>query len=393
MNTLAVPPTQEQPSWPYFEADELEAAQRVLKSGKINYWTGEEGRHFESEFARYIGTNRAVALANGSVAIELALRALGIGPGDEVIVTPRSFMASASSVALLGATPIFADVDLTSGNLSADSVAQVASTKTKALIPVHLGGWPCEMDSLLQLGIPVIEDCAQAHGAEYKGRKVGSFGMINTWSFCQDKIITTAGEGGMITTSDETLAEFCWSFKDHGKSRPAVERQDHEPGYRWLHESFGTNWRLTEVQSAMGRVALRKLDGWVQQRTINARAFADELSGLPALTIPSPPAYSKHAYYRLYGQVNQEALKPDWSRDRIMATIADSGVPCFVGSCSELYREKAFVSSGFAPHRPLPIAAQLAKSSLCWLVHPTLSETDMRRMAGIVRSVVLEATR
>ncbi len=265
------------PPWPYYEPDEMEAVTAVLASGRVNYWTGEEGRQFESEFAAQVGTQHAVAVMNGSVALELALRALGLGPGDEVVVPARSFIASASSVVLVGARPVFADVDPLSGNLTAESIAAVLSPRTRAVIVVHLGGWPCDMDSISALtqarGLRLIEDCAQAHGATYKGRQVGSFGAAAAFSFCQDKIMSTGGEGGMLVCNDETVWQRAWSYKDHGKSWDAVYRRQHPPGFRWLHESFGSNWRMTEMQAAIGRRQLKKLSSWVAQRQQNALAL------------------------------------------------------------------------------------------------------------------------
>jgi dTDP-4-amino-4,6-dideoxygalactose transaminase len=193
--------------WPCFSEEEVSAVATVLRSNRVNYWTGNECREFEKEFAAWCGTEYAIALANGTLALDLALRGLNIGPGDEVIVTPRTFIASVSCVVNAGATPVFADVDLESGNLCADTIQTALTPRTKAVICVHLAGWPCDMDPIMALaaqhGFKVIEDCAQAHGARYKGRSVGSIGHIGAWSFCQDKIMTTGGEGGMVTVNDE----------------------------------------------------------------------------------------------------------------------------------------------------------------------------------------------
>lgn len=396
LSTISVKPKQWSP-WPYFESDEIAAATAVLASGKVNYWTGQEGRQFEAEFAAYCGTSHAIALTNGTVAIELALKAAGVGPGDEVIVTPRSFMASASSPVIIGARPVFADVDRDSGNLTATTIERVLTPNTKAVILVHLAGWACDMHAIMDLAkerdLLVIEDCAQAHGATYHGRRVGSIGHVNTWSFCQDKIMTTCGEGGMITTNDPELADFCWSYKDHGKSYDAVYHREHQPGYRWLHEDFGTNWRMIEVQAAMGRIALEKLNKWSDQRQQHAGIYQEAFRGVDGLRVPIVPSTMRHAYYRFYGYIQPDSLKSGWSRDRIMQEINAQGVPCFVGSCSELYREKAFVDAGLAPSNPLPVAKELGETSLSWLLHPTLSEEEVRQMAEVSRSVIVGATR
>ncbi len=378
--------------WPYFAEDEIEAAVRVLRSGKVNYWTGEEGRRFEKEFADFVGTRYAVAVANGSVALELALYALGIGEGDEVVVTSRTFIASASSVVLRGATPVFADVDPDSQNITAETIRPVLTSRTKAVIAVHLAGWPCEMDEIMRLAqehnLWVIEDCAQAHGATYKGRPVGSLGHVAAWSFCQDKIMTTGGEGGMLTTNDYTIWEKAWSYKDHGKSYEAVYHRQHPPGYRWLHESFGTNWRMTEMQSAIGRVALRKVPQWVAIRRRHASILAERFLQLPGLRVALPPDYIEHAYYRFYAFVVPEMLKPGWDRDRIMLELNRHGIPCTVGSCSEVYLEKAFQQAEVHPPNRLPVAKRLGETSLAFLVHPTLSEEDMQDIAHIVEKTM-----
>jgi dTDP-4-amino-4,6-dideoxygalactose transaminase len=381
--------------WPYFEPEEMEAVAQVLRSGRINYWTGEEGREFEKEYASYVGTAHAVAVANGTVGLELALYALGIGPGDEVVTTSRTFVASASCVVMRGATPVIADVDRLSQNITADTICAALTPRTKAIIAVHLAGWPCDMDPILKLagehGLKVIEDCAQAHGARYKGRPVGSMGDINSFSFCQDKILTTGGEGGMVTTQSEELWERAWSFKDHGKSYDAVYRRQHGPGFRWLHEQFGTNWRLTEMQSAMGRVLLRKLDHQVALRRKNAARLQEAFAEIPALRAPVTGEDVFHSYYKYYVFVKPECLAAGWNRDRILSSIHAEGIPCFSGSCSEIYLEKAF--EGLRPEARLPVAKELGETSLMFLVHPTLSDGDIEDTITAVRKVMAQSSR
>ena len=383
--------------WPYFAADEVSTVSRVLESGRVNYWTGEEGRLFEKEFAAYCGMRHAIALANGSVALELALLALGIGPGDEVITTSRTFIASASCAVMRGATPVFADVDPVTQNITAATIAPKITNKTKAIIPVHLGGWPCDMDPIIALarqhGLKVIEDCAQALGAKYKGRPVGSFGDIGAFSFCQDKILTTGGEGGCITTNDEEAWSKAWAFKDHGKSWDAVYERQHAPGFRWLHESFGTNWRLTEMQSAIGRRQLTKVDPWVQVRRRYAQILNERFSRIPALRVTLPPADVYHAYYKYYVFVKPAMLKVDWNRDRIQEAINAEGIPCFSGSCSEIYLEKAFADGALRQNERLPVARELGETSLMFLVHPTLSESDIKDTAAAVEKVLERAAK
>ncbi len=382
--------------WPYFAKDEIEAVTSVLKSGRVNYWTGEEGRLFEKEFAAFTGCNYAVALSNGTVALELALYSLGIGPGDEVIVSSRTFIASASCIVMRGAKPRMADVDAVSQNVTTETIEKVLTSKTKAIIVVHLAGWPCDMDTITKLarkyGLKVVEDCAQAHGATYKGKMVGSLGDVAAFSFCQDKIMTTGGEGGMLTTNDRNLLEKAWIFKDHGKRYDAVFNKQHSAGFCWLHESFGTNWRLTNMQSAIGRIQLHKLFNWTKIRQRNASILTEHFSGIPALRVTPPYPYIGHAYYKYYTFIRPERLKTEWNRDKIIAAINAEGIPCFVGSCSEIYLEKAFDINNLRPTKRLPIAKELGETSMMFQVHPTLSEKDMLEIVKAVEKVMAVAT-
>lgn len=382
-------------SWPSFCEEEVEAVRQVLLSNRVNYWTGEEGREFEREFARAMDSEYAIAVANGTVALELALRGLGIGSGDEVIVTSRTFLASASSIVAVGAVPVFADVERDSQTLSLATVAGRITPRTRAVIAVHLAGWPCEMDALMNLsrhGIHVIEDCAQAHGARYRGRSVGSIGKVGCWSFCQDKIMTTGGEGGMVTTNDPDLWQRMWAYKDHGKSLHAVYEQQHPPGFRWLHESFGTNWRLTELQAAIGRVQLCRLPEWSAMRRANAERIWAAARSCSGLRVPQPPGHLEHAAYKCYVFVQPHELGDGWNRDRIIDEVIARGVPCFSGSCSEIYREKAFEGTGWRPEERLPVARELGETSLMFLCHPTLTAEEIETTCRALSEVMAEAT-
>ena len=393
------------PPWPNFTQEEADAVSRVLLSNKVNYWTGQEGRMFEEEFATFAGTKYAIALANGTVALDLALHGLGIGSQnggsaeDEVIVTPRSFIASVSTIVNAGARPVFADVDIVSGNITGETVAPVITDKTRGIIAVHLAGWPCDMDGLREaIGgreIRLIEDCAQAHGALYKGKPVGGLGDVAAWSFCQDKIMTTGGEGGMVTCDDESLWRRMWAFKDHGKSFMAVYEREHAPGFRWLHESFGTNWRITEMQSVIGRIQLRRMPEWHASRTANAALLTSALAPYAdegeAVRIPVPQNHVRHAWYKYYVCVNPENLKDGWSRDRIVTEINAAGVPCMQGSCSEMYLEKAFDDTGIRPTAPLTAARELGDTSLMFLVHPTLRKAHMALATQVISRILAQA--
>jgi len=349
-----------------------------MLSNKVNYWTGMESREFECEFAGYVGCCYAIALANGTLALDLALKALSIGPGDEVVVTPRTFIASVSSVVSAGAKPVFADVDIHSQNLTAETISRVITEKTRAVIVVHLAGMPADMDPIMELAekhsLTVIEDCAQAQGAAYKGRPVGSIGHIGAWSFCQDKIMTTGGEGGMVTTNDGGLWSAMWSYKDHGKSFDAVYKQQHPPGFRWLHESFGTNWRMTELQGVIGRIQTARMPQWHEKRLNNATQIWNCCQEIDWLRVPSIPSDFEHAAYKAYVFVRPEKLPSGWTRDKILAALLEQGIPAYSGSCSEVYLEKAFDDTGFRPVERLPVAKELGETSLMFLVHPTLEQ-------------------
>jgi dTDP-4-amino-4,6-dideoxygalactose transaminase len=403
------------PPWPSFTAEEADAVRAVLLSNRVNYWTGEEGRKFEAEFAVWTETAHAIALSNGTVALELALLGLGIQAGDEVVVTPRSFMASASCVVTVGATPVFAEVDRETGNLTAESIEAVLTPRTRAVIAVHLAGWPCDIDPIMELAqrhnLWVIEDCAQAHGARYKGRSVGSIGHVGAWSFCQDKIMTTGGEGGMLTTSDPDLWRRMWSLKDHGKSWEAVYERQHPPGFRWVHEGIGTNGRMTEMQAAIGRIQLGRMESWTRARTVNAHALTEAFRPFAAGDGPIRlPAYGcsgcaeglagcaelqrsgcRHAWYKYYVYVRPDHLALGWTRDRIMEEVNARGVPCYQGSCSEIYLEVAWADRNLRPKGRLPVARELGETSLMFLVHPTLRPENLARTSDAISEVLEQA--
>lgn len=382
--------------WPSFSNEEADAVRDVILSNKVNYWTGQECRQFEAEFAAWSECEYAVAVANGTVALDLALKALGIGAGDEVIVTSRTFLASVSSIVNAGAVPVFADVDESTQNITPDSIRAVMTEETRAIICVHLAGWPCDMDPIMDIArehdLKVIEDCAQAHGARYKGRSVGSIGHVGAWSFCQDKIMTTGGEGGMVTTNDRVLWSAMWSYKDHGKNWESVYSKQHPPGFRWLHDSFGTNWRMIETQAVIGRIQLRRMPAWQATRLANAQRIWAAARDLQGLRVPVVPADIVHAAYKCYVFIEPQALSQGWDRDRIAREINALGVPCFSGSCSEVYLEKAFDDTGWRPAKRLPVARTLGDTSLMFLIHPTLTEEEIDKTCQALRSVLQAAT-
>jgi dTDP-4-amino-4,6-dideoxygalactose transaminase len=381
-------------SWPSFTQEEIDAVSRVLISNKVNYWTGEECKKFEKEFAKWCDSKHAIALANGTVALELALRGLNIGPDDEVIVTPRTFIASVSSIVNVGAVPVFADVSRESQNITVESIEPLINSNTKAIICVHLAGWPCDMDSIMELAskhdLGVIEDCAQAHGARYKGKPVGSIGHVGAWSFCQDKIMTTGGEGGMITTNDEKLWSRMWSGKEHGKSWEAM-KQGGSNGFSWIHNEFGGNGRMTEMQAAIGRIQLTRMAKWHLKRKANAKKLALTMANSPLFRIPLPSSNEEHAWYKFIVFIRPEYLVHGWDRQRLMNEICATGVSCRVGPCPEVYLEKAFSKTNFPPKERLVNAKELGETSLMFLVHPTLSENEIGLMADKIMDVVYRA--
>lgn len=383
-------------AWPFYDGEQIADVVSVLRSGKVNAWTGPHVGKFEAAYAGLLGRKHAVALANGTVALDLALHAIGLQPGDEVIVTPRSFIASAACVPLAGGVPVFADVDRESQNITAATIAPKITPRTTAVIVVHLAGWPCDMEAICELasqhGIRVIEDCAQAHGAEYHGRPVGAFADIAAFSFCQDKIITTGGEGGLLAMDDDMMWKRAWSHKDHGKSYDTVFNVEHPPGFRWLHEDFGTNWRMTSIQAVLGSRQLQRLPKWHEQRTGNAEILIEACRDQAALRTPVPDGQLRHAWYRFYTFVRPDRLKPGWNRDRIMAEINGLGLPCFSGSCPEVYLENAFTQHGYGPSERLPNARELGETSLAFLTDPCQDLATMKRAAQSLREVVGRAS-
>jgi dTDP-4-amino-4,6-dideoxygalactose transaminase len=383
--------------WPDFDADEKQAVLEVLDSNKVNYWTGQKGREFEKQFAAYFDCKYAIAVANGTVALDLAWQALDLPKGSEVIVTSRTFIASISSIVLAGLKPVFADIDRDTQNITVETIKPYIGEKTSAILCVHLAGWPCEMDDIVALAkrynLFVVEDCAQAHGAKYKGNPVGGLGDIAAWSFCQDKIMTTAGEGGMVTTNNKTLWEKVWSFKDHGKSWAAIYEKEHPLGFRWLHESFGTNWRMLEIQAAVGLKQLEKMPAWTQTRSKYSQQIFATAKGFSALRVPTVPDYIEHAFYKCYVFVEPDKLNTGWNRDRIIAELNQLDVPCFSGSCSEVYKEKAFDDTGYRPKNRLSNAIELGVTSLMFLVHPTLKQVEINKCCSALVQVMKSASK
>lgn len=384
------------PQWPIFEQDEIDLVSSILHSGRTNAWVGEHVGEFEKEFADYVDMPYALAVCNGTLALELALFSLGVKTGDEVIVPSKSYVATASSVVMRGATPIFADIDINTHNITLDSIKRVISPKTKAIIVVHLGGCPCKMDEIVDFSqrnnLLLIEDCAQAHGAEYKQRKVGSFGNASIFSFCQDKIISTGGEGGMLLLKDEIAWSVGWSFRDHGKDYHVMNNKKNNQEFPWPHTSIGTNWRMTEMQAAIGRLQLKKLPEWLQKRRDNAIYLLDKLGELDCFIIPTFPDYITHSFYRVYVRLDAKMLKDGWGKNKVIGEINRQGVPCYQGSCNEVYKEEAFQAEN-SVFKILPNAKNLDETAMCFLCHHTLKLTHMASMAEVVSKILTKASK
>ncbi|NKB43783.1 MAG: aminotransferase [Alphaproteobacteria bacterium] len=383
--------------WPFFAKDEIQAVGAVLQSGHVNYRTGKQGTAFEAEYAAATDAQHALTVANGTAALELALSALDIGPDDEVVVPARTFIATAAAVVRCGATPVVADIDPISQNLDQETLSAVLTERTRAVIPVHLAGWPADMDAILSVaqasGLAVIEDCAQAHGALYKGKAVGTLGDIGCFSFCQDKIISTGGEGGMVLTNNPALYKRMWSLRDHGWDYERANEQDNSTGFKWLVDTFSTNWRLTESQSAIGRLQLRKLEDWVSARRHNAAALSSALKGLAGVADLTPPESVRHSYYKYNVLIDPKALSGNWTRDRIVDELNVHGIPARVGACPDISGEKAFAHASINTSNPRPNAAGIADRTLMLPVHPTLTDGNMAFIADTLRATISAAVR
>lgn len=378
--------------WPCYSEEEAMAVKNLLLSNKVNYWTGSEIKTFEREYAKYIGSTHAIGVTNGTLALDLILNNLPEDNRKEIIVTPRTYIASASSIAMAGYKPVFVDVDRDSQNLCIEAVSRAIGPNTIGIMAVHLAGWPCDMASLQTLcrdnSLYLIEDCAQAHGAMFDDKAVGSIGDAAAWSFCQEKIMTTGGEGGMVTTNNNTLFEKMWSYKEHGKCRRSMLESGHPPGFRWLHESFGSNFRMLEFQAAIGRIQLRKLPKWVQTRRQNADTIWRAARNIPGIRVPEIPFNIQHACYKCYVFVEPDQLKAGWNRDRVLAEIAARGVPVYSGACPEVYREQAFTNTSSALSERLPVARELGETSLMFVVHPTLTEDELSLTCNVLSDVM-----
>ena len=391
-------------SYPTFNSLVIKKVEKVLRSGRVNYWTGNQCKKFEKEFSNYLGNKYSVAVSNGSVALEIALKALNLNKDDEIIVTPRSFVISASCVLNLGLKPIFSDVD-DNGNLSIEGIKKVFNKNTKVIIAVHLNGLVCDLDPILKFvkkrNIFLIEDCSQAHGAVYKDKKAGSFGDISTWSFCQDKIISTGGEGGMISTNKKKLWLKIWSLKEHGKNYNDVFFKKHKLGFKWLHSDLGSNHRMTEMQAAIGRDQLKFLDKQIKKRNLLANIYLNllrefyekknilETPDFKCQTCPFKTQIKRcnkclHSFYRLNLFINKKFI----NRNKLLYQLNKLKINCGVGSCPEIFKEKIFKKLKIYPKYKLLNAKLLGETSLTFPINPNKKIAQIKKEVKIIKTIL-----
>lgn len=379
-------------SWPSYSSEEISSVVKVLRSNKVNYLFGNKGKEFEASFSKYIGSEYSLAVANGTLALDLCLRACKISTGDEVIVTSRSFVASASCILALGAIPIFSDVDINSQNITPHHISSLISRRTKAIICVHFAGYPCEMPEIMKFAkknnIYVIEDCAQAHGATINGKSVGTFGDINAWSFCNDKIMTTCGEGGMVTTNSKNLYKLAEAFNNHGKNFKKIEKNKNKRLYDFpfVHDQVGLNYRMTEMQSAVGIIQLKKLPSWQKYRKRNAEVYINEFKDLRIVSTPAIPNNIEHAWYKLYLTINTKYLSKGITRKNIIEEINKNDIYCSFGSCGSIYKEKAF--KGLRKNKTLN-SSFLEEHSIVLEVHPTIPKKIIVERSKVIKKILL----
>ena len=379
-------------TWPNYSNEIISSVTNVLKSGNVNYLQGNYGRKFEYNFKHKFNLKHTCVVANGTLALEIALLSLKLKKNDEVIVTPRSYNSSASSVLRVQSKPIFADIDNHSFNLTADTIKKKITSKTKAIILVHLYGMPCNMDEIMELAkkykIKVIEDCSQAHGAKFKNRYVGSFGGISIWSFCNDKIISTGGEGGMISCKLKSTYDLIWSLKDIGKNLKKFYSKKKKYDYPYMHDFIGTNARITEMQSVIGLKQLNKLNTFIALRNRNAKILSRYLCEFKFINLPIIKKNNTHAFYRYTITINFDQLKSKINRNNLIKKIISKNIYCNVGGCPEIYLEKTF--NKFVKKNRLPIAKDLNDKTISFLVDHTISEKNMINISKKLKNIFLK---
>ena len=380
--------------WPHVSKSETILINKVLKSNKLNYWTGNNCKLFEQEFSKYIGKKYGVSLCNASVALDISLKAFNFKKGDEIVVTPRSYISSASCVINNYLKPVFADIDPNSQNINGETIKKVITNKTKAIILVHLAGYPCEMSEIMNIAkkykLKIIEDCSQSHGAMYRNKFTGSFGDIAIWSFCNDKIMNTLGEGGMLCVNNKKLYKKIWSLKDCGKNYSKFINNKKSYNFKWVHDFYGTNLRLTEVQAVVGRYQLKKLNYWVNTRKKYSSIILNNVKGLNIVNFHQVPSYIKHSYYRCYLRLNKKNIKKNWNKAKIIKAMNSKGIPCNSGSCPEIYKEKAFLNLKIK-FKKKKIASAISDEYIAFMVHPTLEKKNIIKISKTIKEILIKA--
>ena len=399
--------------WPRFDENAIKAVEQVLRSGKVNYWTGPKGMEFEKKFAAWQGSRFAISTSSGTSALHVALTALGIGPGDEVIVPSYTFIASSFSIVQAGAIPRFADVNLDDHCISIASAEKLVSKRTKAIMPVHLYGNVCDMDPIMAFAkkhkLFVVEDNAEAFGGSYKGRKTGTLGHVAACSFCQNKTFTTGGEGGMVTTDDEDLAWNARSFRDHGYDvKERLHLLELEQKLPYIHNMVGWNYRMTEMQSAIGLAELERMDTWnMPNRRRNAHIIMDVVQDLPQIKyLPVDTKDRQNGWYVMAFSLSVESMNCDIGK--FVAAAGAEGAPCWKVFWPQCHTEKAYTQhhafgrSGFpfkSKEYTDPRSADYSKVEVpnaIWhqghtftcFAFPTFTEDDCRQIGAALRKVI-----
>ena len=390
--------TEPWPAWPVYDEAEIELIAQILRSGKTHFRHSNVSADFEKRFAEWNGTKHAICCNSGTSAIHMALAAGGVGPGDEVIVPPRTFIGTVSPVLYLNAVPVFADINPRTHNIAPDAIRGAVTERTKAIVPVHLAGLPCAMDEIMTIadehGLLVVEDCAQAHGAEHNGRKVGAIGHVNAFSMQDSKILNTTGDGGMVTTDSDEYAEFCRQFRNHGFL--TTRKLDDLDVY--IHPNMGYNYRMTEIQAAVGLKAMDRVDGYIATRRRNAAALTRAIEDVDGLLPMAEPPGCTCTYYRYYCTMEPDRFTTD--RNAFVRALLAEGVAANLGTSAELYLQEFFqkkaahswdprIYDGDVDYARLacPAAREVGRTTFGLEVAPPATEEDMADTVAALRKV------
>ena len=381
-------------SWPRHSTKEIQLVNKIIKSGRVNQWTGEYVNKFEKKFCKYFNLNYSLAVANGTVGLEAAINSFNLNKGSEIVVTPRSFIASASSVLKMGFKPVFSDVDLNSQNIELDNIKKVITKKTKAIICVHLAGYPTDMKPIMEYArkknIYIIEDCSQAHGAKINNKYVGTFADISVWSFCQDKIISTLGEGGMIATNNSKLYKRLLSYRDHGKNFNQLSKIRNLNQFNYINDFIGTNIRMTEIQAAVGYLQLNNLAKWVNARNNIIKQIEKKLFNIKkGIVLIEYPKNIKHAFYRYYFFIKNNQFKNGWNYLKLINALRKKDKSFFIGGCPEIYNEKIF--SKYRPSKKLTNTFLLSKTSICIRIDHNITKKRIDYLSQSIEDVFINA--